>query len=48
MTSQMFAEGVSSRAQGATKAASDLWMEHVVGLNMDSEVLSCFADMEAV
>ena len=48
MTSQMFTKGVSSGALGSTEAAEDLWMGHMVGLNMNSEVLSGSTDMAAV
>lgn len=48
MTSQMFTKGVSSGARGSTEATEDLWMGHMVGLNVDSEVLSGSTDMEAV
>ena len=48
MTSQMFTKGVPSGALGATEAAEDLGMGDMVGLNVDSEVLSGSTDMEAV
>ena len=40
MSSQMFPQGISSSALGSTEATYDFWMGHMVGLNMDTEVLS--------
>ena len=36
----MFPQGVSSSTLGSTEATDDLWMGHMVSLNMDTEVLS--------
>ena len=37
---KMFPQGISSGTLGSTEATDDLWMGHMVSLNMDTEVLS--------
>ena len=45
---KMFPQGVSSSTLGSTEATDDLWMGHMVSLNMDTEVLSWSRDMKTV